>query len=242
MDGLRGCHTEWNKSDREGEMSYDIPYMWNLKRNDTNKLTYKTKETHKLREWNYGCPWLKAGGTDSWGVWDGHVQAARFKMDNRERRPTVQHMELCSVLYGSPDGRGFVCLFVFEGVGNGYMYMHGWVPSLFIWNYYNSVNWSYPNTKQKVERLRKEEERWTFGVQLGLLGGCLSSAQCSPLHMGAWASSYHGGWVSRVSYSCSENLAVNLLNLLKSVNSATFTCPTNLRATLSREEIDVIFE
>ena len=29
--------TEWSKSDREGEMSYDIPYMWNGKR---NKRTY----------------------------------------------------------------------------------------------------------------------------------------------------------------------------------------------------------
>ena len=28
-----------SKSDREGEKSYDIPYMWNLKRNDTNELT-----------------------------------------------------------------------------------------------------------------------------------------------------------------------------------------------------------
>jgi len=28
--------------------------MWNLKRNDTNKLT-KQKETHRLREWIYGC-------------------------------------------------------------------------------------------------------------------------------------------------------------------------------------------
>ena len=28
---------------REGEISYDIPYMWNLKRNDTNELTYKTE-------------------------------------------------------------------------------------------------------------------------------------------------------------------------------------------------------
>ena len=35
------------KSDREGEMLYDIPYMWNLK-SDTNELT-KQKETHKLR-------------------------------------------------------------------------------------------------------------------------------------------------------------------------------------------------
>ena len=24
---------------REGEISYDISYMWNLKRNDTNELT-----------------------------------------------------------------------------------------------------------------------------------------------------------------------------------------------------------
>ena len=35
-----------SKSDREGEISYDIPYMWNLKRNDTNKLT---KQTHRLK-------------------------------------------------------------------------------------------------------------------------------------------------------------------------------------------------
>ena len=28
--------------------------MWNLKRNDTNKLT-KQNETHRLRKWTYGC-------------------------------------------------------------------------------------------------------------------------------------------------------------------------------------------
>ena len=31
------------KSDREGEISYGIPHVWNLKRNDTNDLNYKTK-------------------------------------------------------------------------------------------------------------------------------------------------------------------------------------------------------
>ena len=31
------------KSDREGEMSCDIPCVWNFKRNDTNELTYKTE-------------------------------------------------------------------------------------------------------------------------------------------------------------------------------------------------------
>ena len=30
---------------------------------------------------------------------------------------------------------------------NGYMYVYGWVPSLFIWNYHNIVNQLYHNTK-----------------------------------------------------------------------------------------------
>ena len=49
MDGPGERHTERSKSDREGEVSFDIPYMWNLKRNDTNELT-KQKETHRLLE------------------------------------------------------------------------------------------------------------------------------------------------------------------------------------------------
>ena len=53
MDGHRDCHTEWGKSDR-GEILYDMPYMWNLNRNDINELT-KQEETHGLREWTYGC-------------------------------------------------------------------------------------------------------------------------------------------------------------------------------------------
>ena len=31
------------KSDREGKVFYNIPYMWNLKRNYTNKVICKTK-------------------------------------------------------------------------------------------------------------------------------------------------------------------------------------------------------
>ena len=38
------------KSDREGEILYDIPYMWNLKRNDTNELTYKTNRFTDLEK------------------------------------------------------------------------------------------------------------------------------------------------------------------------------------------------
>ena len=32
IDGPRDCHTEWTKSDRERQISYDITYTWNLKK------------------------------------------------------------------------------------------------------------------------------------------------------------------------------------------------------------------
>ena len=43
MDGPRDCHTEWSKSARERQISYDIAYMWNLKKNGTNEPIYKTE-------------------------------------------------------------------------------------------------------------------------------------------------------------------------------------------------------
>ena len=43
---------EW--SFRQRWRNIYIPYMWTLKRNDTNELT-KQKETHRLREQTYGC-------------------------------------------------------------------------------------------------------------------------------------------------------------------------------------------
>ena len=41
--GPRDYHTKWNKSDRERQIPYDITYMWNLKKNDTNEFIYKTE-------------------------------------------------------------------------------------------------------------------------------------------------------------------------------------------------------
>ena len=35
--------TDWSRSNT-GEISYGIPYMWNLKRNDATELTYKKTE------------------------------------------------------------------------------------------------------------------------------------------------------------------------------------------------------
>ena len=45
-------------SDR-GEILYDIPYMWNLKRNDTNELPYKSERDSQSYKTNL---WLREGG------------------------------------------------------------------------------------------------------------------------------------------------------------------------------------
>ena len=44
------------KTDREGEISYDIPYMWDLKRNDTDKLTYKRERDSQTLRTNLWLP------------------------------------------------------------------------------------------------------------------------------------------------------------------------------------------
>ena len=41
MDGPRDYHTKWSKPGRKQQISYDITYVWNLERKDTNEL-YKT--------------------------------------------------------------------------------------------------------------------------------------------------------------------------------------------------------
>ena len=42
---------------------------------------------------------------DNYGVWDGHVHTAIFKMDN-QLGPIAHPMELCSMSCGSLDGMG----------------------------------------------------------------------------------------------------------------------------------------
>ena len=86
---------------REGEISYGIPYMWSLQRNDTDELTYKTERDSQTLKTNLQL----MEGRGSWGVWDRQVHTAIFKMGNQQG-PPVEHRELCSVLRGRLDGRG----------------------------------------------------------------------------------------------------------------------------------------
>ena len=66
-------------------MPYDILYMWNLKRNDTNELIYKTETDSDL-----GNELMVAGGGGQIGVTDREfgMDSAIFKMDNQQG-PTV---------------------------------------------------------------------------------------------------------------------------------------------------------
>ena len=77
MDGPRYFHTEWSRSDREGEISYDILYVWNIKRNDTNQLT-KQKDSQL------------PGGRDSQGAWMDMYTLLYLKWITNKDLPTAQ--------------------------------------------------------------------------------------------------------------------------------------------------------
>ena len=67
MHGPRDDHTKWSKLDRERQISYNITYMWNLKK--WYKWTY-LQNRNRLRhgKQTYGYQRGK-GGTDKLGVW-----------------------------------------------------------------------------------------------------------------------------------------------------------------------------
>ena len=85
----------------------DIPFMWNLKRNDTNKLTYKTEVDSQTWRRNF---WLSDWKGE---MGEGIVRESGMHMYTllclkriTQQGPTVQHREICSMLCSSLDGRG----------------------------------------------------------------------------------------------------------------------------------------
>ena len=84
MDLAKVTLSEVNQTKKE---IYDILYMWNLKGN-TNALTYKTERDSQTLRTNLGVLGRRMRGRDSYGVGDGHVHTAIFKMNNQQG-PTV---------------------------------------------------------------------------------------------------------------------------------------------------------
>ena len=77
MDEPRECHTEWSKSDREGEI-YGISYMWNPKWYQWMDLQNRKRLMDLENEL------MVARGRDSKGVWESHVHTAIFQMQNQQ--------------------------------------------------------------------------------------------------------------------------------------------------------------
>jgi len=73
----------FSQSDR-GELSSDSPYIWSLKQNDTNELTYKTETDSQTSRRHLLLSGGRMGGRDSQAAGDGHVHTAVLKMDNQQ--------------------------------------------------------------------------------------------------------------------------------------------------------------
>ena len=67
------CHTEWSMPDREGEMRYDTPYMWNLK--ERVWMNFLTKQRERQTENEL----IVTRGMDSETVWNGRVHQLYLK-------------------------------------------------------------------------------------------------------------------------------------------------------------------
>ena len=74
MDGPRNCPTEWGKSYRERHISYDIIYMWNLKKKLYNEPIYKTN-----RITNVENKLLITKAENKLGDWDWHMYILYMK-------------------------------------------------------------------------------------------------------------------------------------------------------------------
>ena len=68
MDGPWAYYARWDKSDRERQISYDITYMWNLKK--WYKWTYLQKRSRLTDIENKLMVTKGEGGRDKLGVWD----------------------------------------------------------------------------------------------------------------------------------------------------------------------------
>ena len=90
--------------------------MWDLKRNDTNELTYKTEtdsQTWRMSLWLLGGD---LGERDCQGIWDGHVHLAVFKMCNNED---------LSYSTWNATAQCYVAAWMGRKLGeNGYMYLY----------------------------------------------------------------------------------------------------------------------
>ena len=69
MDGPRDYHTKQSKSEKKGQIPYNVTYMWILKYKSTYLLKRK-KQTYRHREQTYSCQGSGEESREGMGVWD----------------------------------------------------------------------------------------------------------------------------------------------------------------------------
>ena len=89
-------------------------------------------------------------------VWtlESNIHTAIFQMDNQQE-PTVEHMELCPLSWGSLDGRG---------VGREWIHVYGWLVSSTV-HLKISKHWQLALSQYKIKSLKKKKKKNT-GVQV----------------------------------------------------------------------------
>ena len=76
MDGPRDCLTEWNKSEREKQISDINAHMWNLEK--WYRCSYlQSTNRHRCREQTYGYQ-VGKGGWGELGDWDWHIYTTLY--------------------------------------------------------------------------------------------------------------------------------------------------------------------
>ena len=135
---FKPCLTEWTKSDREKEISYDILNLQNLKINDIRKRIYQTDKTHRLREGNYGFQ------GEGWG--NGIVKEFRMDRYTLLFLKWITNKDLLSSIGNS--AQYYVAAWMGGEFRGEWIHVYVWLGALLsTWNYHNIVNWLYPNTK-----------------------------------------------------------------------------------------------
>ena len=78
MHGPRDCHTEWSKSEREREISYNIACMWNL----MVQMNFLESKYNENIDNKFMITKGEKGKWDKLGDWYWHIYTTMYKIDN----------------------------------------------------------------------------------------------------------------------------------------------------------------
>ena len=135
MDGPRDYRTKWRKSETERQTSYNITYVWNLKKG--YKWTYfqnRNRQTLKINLWlpketSRGEGWIGDLGIGIRTLWymDDWVNG------------------ICCMAQRTLSNILWLSIWEKNLKENGCVYMYNWITLLYSRNYHNTVNQLYVN-------------------------------------------------------------------------------------------------